>query len=143
MDLKRVATMAEELQNLASKEVAQFGIYREAQEEDAIVRANADGLLLHTAELLAALGRLDNPLGNNLIALDENASYGDPQADLRLTAIELFGPDVVATQQPRLRMSKQEYLAVFGCMVTLTITTICALAGAIWIGRWLWLQLAA
>ena len=134
MDLNRIEQIASELRELASPEQARFGIYREAHEEDAYARATTDGVVLFVADLLEGLPRIDNPVGNSLIALGEDAPYFDRDSDLRLHAVELFGSDLRQPEQRRLRIAKREYAAIVGCLVVMVLTTVFALAGAFWIG---------
>jgi len=136
VDMSRIAKLAEELRAEASSERAIFGVYREAHEEDAFARATTDGVVLFAAELLDGLTRLDNPMGNNLIALDDDTSYHDAQADLHLHAVEVFGSDLAPPRKRKLRIARKEYAAVLGCLVALVLTTIFALAGAYFLGNW-------
>lgn len=142
MDLQRIADLARELRELASEERASFGVYREAHEEDAFARATTDGVVLFAAELLEGLTRIDNPVGNSLIELDGTQSYTDPNADLNLHAIELYGDDLAPPRKRRLRIARKEYAAIMGCLVAIVVTTIFALAGAYFLGSWLWAWLA-
>ena len=137
MDLDRISALAEELRSQASAERASFGFYREAYEEDAIARATSDGVVLFAAELLAGLSRIENPVGNSLIALDADAVYADPHADVNLHAVELYGDDLAEPRRQRLRITKKEYAAIVGCLVVLVATSGLAIVGAIWVGRWL------
>ena len=141
MDVAKITALTEELRRQADPSRASFGLYREAHEEDAVARATTDGVLLFAAELLDGLARIDNPVGNSIIALDDDAQFRDPQADLHLYAVELYGDDLAPPRKNRLRITRVEYAAIIGCLVTLVVTTICAVAGAVWIGRWLWLWL--
>jgi hypothetical protein len=138
MNLDRIAELAEQLQQEADPDRASFGLYREAYEEDAIARATRDGVVLFAAELLKGLGRVDNPLGNSIIELDQDTVYGDPQSDLNLHAVEVYGDDLLPPRKRKLRITKKEYAAIMGCLVTLIAITIFALAGFFFIGRWLW-----
>ncbi len=138
MNLDRIAELAEQLQQEADSDRASFGLYREAYEEDAIARATRDGVVLFAVELLKGLGRVDNPLGNSIIELDQEAVYGDPQSDLNLHAVEVYGDDLLPPRKRKLRITKKEYAAIMGCMVTLIAITIFALAGFFFIGRWVW-----
>ena len=136
VDLDRISHLAEELRGQASAERARFGLYREAHEEDAIARATSDGVVLFAAELLSGLSRIDNPVGNSLIALDADAAYADPGADVNLHAVELYGDDLAEPARRRLRITKKEYAAVIGCLFVLVVTSSLAIVGAIWVGRW-------
>ena len=138
MNLDRISELAEQLQQEADPDRASFGLYREAYEEDAIARATRDGVVLFAAELLKGLGRVDNPLGNSIIELDQDTVYGDPQSDLNLHAVEVYGDDLLPPRKRKLRITKKEYAAIMGCLVTLIAITIFALAGFFFIGRWLW-----
>ena len=137
MDLARISAIADELRGLASAERASFGLYREAHEEDAIARATSDGVVLFAAELLSGLSRVENPVGNSLIALDADVGYADPQADVNLHAVELYGDDLAEPARRRLRITKKEYAAVIGCLLVLVATSSLAVVGAVWVGRWL------
>lgn len=138
MDTTRTSQIAAELRDLADAERASFGLYREAHDEDAIARATTDGLVLFAADLLDGLARVDQPTGNSLIPLDDAAGYRDPQADLNLHAIELYGDDLARPRRRRLRVAKKEYAAIIGCLVALIVTTIFSLAGAYFLGSWAW-----
>lgn len=135
MDLVRIAALADELREHASAERASFGLYREAHEEDAIARATSDGVVLFAAELLTGLSRVDNPVGNSLIALDADAAYADPRADVNLYSVELYGDDLAEPARRRLRITKKEYAAIIGCLIVLVVTSSLALVGAVWVGR--------
>ena len=136
MDLDRIAALADDLERLASAKSASFGIYREVHEEDAFARGTTDGVVLFAVDLLRGVTRIDNPVGNSLIALDPDAPYVDRNADLTLHAVELYGEDLAPPRHPRLRVAKKEYAAIIGCLFALVTTTILALAGAIWLGNW-------
>ena len=141
MDIARVSAIAEELRRQADPKRAAFGLYREAHEEDAVARATTDGVVLFAAELLSGLARIDNPVGNSIIALDDDVVYRDVDADLHLYAVEIYGDDLAPPRRRKLRITRLEYAAVLGCLIALVIATVCAVAGAIWIGRWAWGQL--
>ncbi len=141
MDMDRIAHLAQELRQEASEQKAVFGVYREAHEEDAFARATSDGVVLFAADLLDGLTRIDNPIGNNLIAIDDSAPYFDSQADLKLHAIEVYGDDLAPPRKRRLRVARKEYAAIIGCLIVLIVTTICSLFGAYFIGRWIWTSL--
>ena len=143
MNLDRIAELTEQLQEEADPDRASFGLYREAYEEDAIARATRDGVVLFAVELLKGLGRVDHPLGNSIIELDQDALYGDPQSDLNLHAVEVYGDDLLPPRKRKLRITKKEYAAIMGCLVTLIAITIFALAGFFFIGRWIWQWVAA
>jgi len=143
MNLDRIAELTEQLQQEADPDRASFGLYREAYEEDAIARATRDGVVLFAVELLKGLGRVDHPLGNSIIELDQDALYGDPQSDLNLHAVEVYGDDLLPPRKRKLRITKKEYAAIMGCLVTLIAITIFALAGFFFIGRWIWQWVAA
>jgi len=138
MNLDRIAELAEQLRQEADTDRASFGLYREAYEEDAIARATRDGVILFAVELLNGLGRVDNPVGNSIIELDKEAVFDDPQADINLHAVEVYGDDLLPPRKRKLRITKKEYAAIMGCMVTLIAITIFALAGVFFIGRWVW-----
>lgn len=142
MDLERIGELAEELRRQASAERARFGVYREAHEEDAFARATTDGVVLFAADLLEGLTRVDNPVGNSLIQLDARDEYKDERADLDLHTIELYGDDLAPPRKRRLRIARKEYAAIMGCLLALIATTIFALAGAYYLGTWLWTALA-
>ncbi len=143
MDIARITALAEELRSQADPARAAFGLYREAHEEDAVARATTDGVLLFAAELLSGLARIDNPVGNSIIAIDDDAPFWDTEADLHLYAVEVYGSDLAPPRRRKLRITGMEYAAVLGCLIALVVTTIFAVAGAVWIGRWLWLALVA
>lgn len=138
MDMNRIAELVVELKKQANSDKASFGLYREAHEEDAFVRATSDGVLLFAAELLEGLSKIDNPVGNNLIALDTDSGFHDPQADINLHAIELYGDDLAPPRKRRLRIARMEYAAIMGCLFALVVTTIFSLAGAYFIGNWVY-----
>jgi len=138
MNLDRIAELAEQLRQEADKDKASFGLYREAYEEDVIARATRDGIVLFAVELLNGLGRVDNPVGNSIIELDKESVFDDPQADLNLHAVEVYGEDLLPPRKRKLRITKKEYAAIMGCLVTLIAITIFALAGAFYIGQLVW-----
>lgn len=138
MDIARATELAAELRELAAADRASFGLYRDAHEEDVVARATTDGVALFAAELLAGLGRVDNPVGNSIIALDDGAAYRDGSSDLHLYAVELYGQDLAPPRKRRLRITRLEYAAVLGCLVALVFTGVFATAGAVWFGLWAW-----
>lgn len=138
MDLSRIEEIADELQELADADKASFGLYREAHEEDVFARATSDGVVALAAELLAGLKRIDNPVGNSLIALDGDSSFHDANADLNFHAVEIYGDDLAPPRKRKLRISRQEYAAMIGCLFTLVVTTICALFGVYVIGSYIY-----
>ena len=138
MNLERIAELAESLRKEADSSRASFGLYREAYEEDAIARATRDGVVLFAVELLNGLGRVDNPVGNSIIELDKDTLYDDPQADLNLHAIEIYGEDLLPPRKRRLRIARKEYAAIMGCMVSLIVVTLLSLAGLFYLGSLLW-----
>ena len=140
MDIARITALAEELRGQADPARASFGLYREAHEEDAVARATTDGVVLFAAELLSGLARVDNPVGNSIIALDDDAAFRDTRADLHLYAVELYGDDLAPPRRRRLRITRLEYAAVLGCLIALVVTTALAVIGGVWVGRWLWGQ---
>jgi len=138
MNPDRIAELAEQLRKEADTDKASFGLYREAYEEDVIARATRDGIVLFAVELLNGLGRVDNPVGNSIIELDKETVFDDPQADLNLHAVEVYGDDLAPPRKRKLRITKKEYAAIMGCMVTLIAITIFSLAGAFFIGQLVW-----
>lgn len=138
MDITRAAALAAELRELADADRATFGLYREAHEEDVVARATTDGVVLFAAELLSGLERVDNPVGNSIIALDDGVAYRDAHADLNLYAVELHGDDLAPPRKRRLRITRFEYAAALGCLIALVFTSVLAVAGAVWIGGWAW-----
>jgi hypothetical protein len=138
MNLERIAELAESLRKEADSSRASFGLYREAYEEDAFARATRDGVVLFAVELLNGLGRVDNPVGNSIIELDKDTLYEDPQADLNLHAIEIYGDDLLPPRKRRLRIARKEYAAIMGCMVSLIVVTLLSLAGLFYLGSLLW-----
>ena len=138
MDIDRAAHLAAELRQLADADRASFGLYREAHEEDVVARATTDGVVLFAAELLDGLRRVDNPVGNSIIALDDSVAYRDTSADLNLYAVEVYGDDLAPPRKRRLRVTRFEYAAVLGCLIALVLTGVFATAGAVWIGMWAW-----
>jgi len=138
MNLDRIAELAEQLRQEADTDKASFGLYREAYEEDAIARATRDGIVLFAVELLNGLGRVDNPVGNSIIELDKETVFDDPQADINLHAVEVYGDDLLPPRKRKLRITKKEYAAIMGCLVTLIAITIFALVGAFFVGRMVW-----
>ncbi len=141
MDIKKVTQLAEELRGLADAERAAFGLYREAHEEDVVARATTDGVVLFAAELLSGLARVDNPVGNSIIALDDDVAYLDSEADLHLYAVEVYGGDLAPPRKRRLRITRFEYAAVLGCLIAFVLTSIFAVVGAVFIVRWLYFYL--
>ncbi len=135
MDLDRIAQLSKDLRELAEPNAATFGLYREAHEEDAIARATSDGVVLFVADLLDGLARTDYAARSPLIPLDGGTSWGDPQADINLQAIELYGDDYLSDNPRRLRIAKKEYAAIIGCLFVLVVTTICSLVGVFFIAR--------
>lgn len=140
MDIAKVTKLAAELRSLANADKASFGLYREAHEEDAVARATMDGVVLFAAELLSGLGRIDNPVGNSIIALDDDVDYADSEADLHLYAVELYGDELAPPRKRRLRITRFEYAAVLGCLIAFVLTGVFAATGAFFIGRWVWMQ---
>lgn len=141
MDIARITELADELEKMATVERASFGLYREAHEEDVVARATKDGVVLFAAELLHGLARLDNPVGNSIIALDDDAAFRDAKADLHLYAVEVYGDDLAPPRKHRLRIAKKEYVAVLGCLIAFVLATVFAVIGIFFAGRWLWQQL--
>ncbi len=141
MDVKKVTQLADELRALADAERAAFGLYREAHEEDAVARATTDGVVLFAAELLSGLGRIDNPVGNSIIALDDDLAYSDREADLHLYAVEIYGDDLAPPRKRRLRITRFEYAAVLGCLIAFVLASVFAVVGAVFISRWVWTQI--
>ena len=136
MDLERIAELAEELRSMANADKARFGLYREAHEEDVFARSTSDGVVIFAAELLTGLTRVDNPVGNNLIALETDSAFHDDNSDFHLHAIELYGDDLAPPRKRRLRISNQEYAAMIGCLFALVVVTICSLFGVYFIVSW-------
>lgn len=138
MDLDRIAQLASDLRATAESERATFGLYRDVHEEDAIARATSDGVVLFAADLLDGLARTDHAARSPIFALDGQTSWSDPQSDITLQAIELYGADYASANPRRLRIAKKEYAAIIGCLFFVVLTTICALVGVFYMGRGLY-----
>lgn len=141
MNNKELNHLIEELEFTSNEKEAYFGIFRFGNEPDEnYIKANKEGLLLFSLQLLRAAQEFDTILKDgekNIISLDPDQDYIDPNSDHHFHYVEpLFSKPQMSSVEITNDTWKDHAIKI-GCLVFFAIIIGMTIIGGWTILRWL------